>query len=252
MEQSKGVIDKVFEMLEVVASSQKPMSLADIVTKTEVNKTTAHRLLQSLVSKGYVSKNLEGKYVLGTKYIQLASYYINSLELQTEANPYLSVLYSQVNLTVVLGVLKDSRLVYVTKLDKYPTQKSFEKVGYIAPIYCSSIGKILLSALSGGELEEVLEDIQFEKFTENTITSERELKEHLKEVRKKCWGMDNEESAIDHRCIAVPIYDYTGSVVASVGVSGTKEQLPDEKLQTIIREVFLTANQISARMGYIV
>ncbi len=250
MEENVRVVDRIFSILEILAYAQKPMSLTTIVKKSELSKTTVYRLLQTMLEKGYVSKNLDGDYAIGSKFIELASYHINSLELQTEANPFLSVLYSQLNLSVHLGILDGFKLVYVTKLDLFPTRKSFAKIGYETPAYCSSIGKILLSMLSGKELEKFLDQCTFEKFTDNTITSASQLKKHLRQVRNQEWAMDNEESQLDHRCVAVPIYDHRGIAIASVGVSGNMTQLSDDKIPAIIREVSQTAKQISSRMGY--
>lgn len=250
MEENVRVVDRVFILLELLAYEQKPMSLSMIVQKSGLSKTTVYRLLQTMLEKGYVGKNLDGNYTLGAKFIELASYHINSLELQTEANPFLSVLYSQLNLSVHLGVLDGFKLVYITKLDIFPTTRNFAKIGYETPAYCSSIGKILLAMLSGKDLEAYLDQCHFQKFTDNTITNAAPFKKHLKQVRTQGWAMDNEESQLDHRCVAVPIYDYRGIAIASVGVSGDMNQLSDEKLPAIIREVTQTAQQISNRMGY--
>lgn len=250
MEDNVRVVDRIFCILEQLAYAQKPMTLSSLVKATSLSKTTVFRLLQTMLAKGYVAKNLDGNYTLGSKYIELASYHINSLELQTEAMPFLSVLYSQLGLSVHLGVLDGFHLVYIAKLDLYPTTHNFAKIGYESPAYCSSIGKVLLSMLSGNELGDFLDQCEFTRFTENTITSGSEFRKHLKKVRSQGWAMDNEESQIDHRCVAVPIYDYRGIAIASVGVSGTMSQLSDEKLPAIISEVMLTAKQISSRMGY--
>ncbi len=250
MEDNSRVVDRIFIILEILAYAQKPLSLAMIVKQSNLSKTTVHRMLQTLLEKGYASKNLDGNYTLGAKFIELASYHINSLELQTEANPFLSLLYSQLNLSVHLGVLDGFKLVYITKLDIFPTTRSFARIGYETPAYCSSIGKILLAMLSGEDLEAFLNQCEFQNFTKNTITNATQLKKHLKQVRKQSWAMDDEESQLDHRCIAVPIYDYRGVAIASVGVSGNMEQLSNDKLPTIIRELTQTAQQISKRMGY--
>lgn len=250
MEENVRVLERTFTILEVLAYAQKPISLASIVQKSELSKSTVHRLLQTLLEKEYVSKNLDGNYSIGSKFIELASYHINSLELQTEANPFLSVLYSQLNLSVHLGILDGFKLVYVTKLDLFPTARNFARIGYETPAYCSSIGKTLLAMLSGKDLESFLDQCEFEKFTDNTITTATQLKKHLRQVRTQGWAMDNEESQLDHRCVAVPIYDYSGVAIASVGVSGNMTQLSDDKIPAIIKEVTRTARQISKRMGY--
>ncbi len=250
MEQSVRVADRIFALLELVTYAQTPPSLSELSEKLGLSKSTVHRLLQSLLVWGYVEKKDDSTYTLGGKFIELAGHHINSLELQTEASPYLSMLYSQLELSVHLGVLEDYKLKYVTKLDRFPTTKNFARVGYETPAYCSSIGKCLLAALSGDDLSLYLKTRPFHRFTENTITDGQTLRGHLRTVRAQGYAMDLEEYQFGHRCCAVPIYDYRGNAIAAVGISGNTEQLSDDKLPGIIRELQQTAGQISVRMGY--
>lgn len=252
MEGNVRVADRIFSIIELLAYSQSPMPLSLIAQSLELSKSTVHRLLQSMLDRGYVVKTLNGHYTVGSKLIEVASYYINSLELHTEAGPFLSMLYSQINLSVHLGILEDYKLVYISKLDLYPTTKCFAKIGYQTPAYCSSIGKCLLAALSGKELEQFIDQCDFTRFTATTITDPEALKSHLRHVRLQGWAIDNEESQLDHRCIAVPIFDYRGTVIASVGISGTPDQISDEKIPILLHELQNTALQISRRMGYVV
>ncbi len=250
MESSVRVADRIFSLLEHVAYAPAPLSLTELSNELDLSKSTVHRLLQTLVLRGYMEKRSNGTYRLGGKFIELAGYHINSLELQTEATPYLSLLYSQLDLSVHLGVLEGYKLSYITKLDRFPTAKNFAKVGYETPAYCSSIGKCLLAALSGDEIEEYLQTHTFRRFTENTITDAQTFLSHLRTVRVHGYAMDKEEYQTDHRCVAVPIYDYRGGAIAAVGVSGNAEQLSDDKLAGIVFELKQTAEQISGRMGY--
>ncbi|MDO5574528.1 MAG: IclR family transcriptional regulator [bacterium] len=244
------VIDRLFDILELLAHAQQPMTLTDLVRASEMSKTTVFRLLQSMCDRGYVQKRKDGRYSLGPKFIELASYHINHLELQTEAKPFLAALYSELNLTVHLGTLDGDEIIYIEKMDLYPTQKSRSKVGYKTPAYCSSIGKCLMACLPGDELDEILYSCKFQKFTDTTIVNLYDFKNHLREVRKQGWAMDNGEHIPDHRCIGAPIYDYCGTAIASIGVSGSTDQITDEKIPMLVREVKEAARQISICMGY--
>lgn len=252
MDTNVRVIDRIFDIFELIANAEQPMSLTELVEKSEMSKTTVYRLLQTMCNRGYVQKSRNSRYSLGPKFMELASSHINHLELQTEAKPYLATLYSELNLTVNLATLDGDQIIYIEKMDLYPSKKTNANVGYKTPAYCSSIGKCLMSCLSGEELDKILFECKFQKFTENTIVNIYEFKKQLKEVRKQGWAMDDGEHMLGHRCVGAPIFDYLGTSIAAVGVSGDIAQITDEKLPMIVREVKETAAQISRAMGYIV
>ncbi|HOO28778.1 MAG TPA: helix-turn-helix domain-containing protein, partial [Lachnospiraceae bacterium] len=106
MEENVRLIERTFHILEVLSLSQQPMSLSEIVRESGMSKTTVYRLLTTMNEMGYIQKNNELRYSIGYKFMELASYHINHLELQTEAKPFLTSLYSELNLTVHLGTLE--------------------------------------------------------------------------------------------------------------------------------------------------
>lgn len=252
MEDTVRVMNRTFDIIEALSKSQEPMSLTDIVKATQINKSTAYRLLQAMHNRHYVEKSEKGLYSIGLKLVEVVSCHINGLELQTEAKPFLSTLRAELNLTVHLGILEAHEVIYIEKLDLYPTTRLYSQVGYRSPAYCSSMGKCLLSCLSGDEQDDALSHCKFEKFTQNTITSPKDFKQYLKKIRRQGWAMDDEEYLLGHRCVGAPIFDYRGDAVASISASGTISQISDEKLPFIVEQVKDTALQISKRMGYTV
>jgi IclR family KDG regulon transcriptional repressor len=251
MEDNVRVIDRVLDIIETLAHSNKPLRLSEIVAATDMSKSTVHRLLSSLLRRQYVSKTSDGKYTIGFQMIEAVSYHINSLELLTEAKPVLNSLLRELDLTAHLGILDGPDVVYLEKMDVYPGTRIYTQVGYRSPAFCSSIGKCLLSGLSGDELEEALYVCEFKQYTKNTITDIREFKRHLLVVRKQGWAMDNEEYQIGHRCIGAPIYDYRGVPVAAISASGSIANITQGRQQEIIRHVRDSAAVISRQMGYI-
>lgn len=250
MEQNVRVMDRTFDIIELLSQEQKPMSLTDISKATGISKSTVHRLLQAMHIRHYVEKDKNSCYSIGLKLVELVSYHINGLELQTEAKPFLSVLRSELNLTVHLGILQADEVIYVEKMDLYPTTMLYSQIGYRSPAYCSSMGKCLLSCLSGEELDEALFNCKFEQFTPNTITNSRNFKQYLKKVRQQGWAMDDEEYTLGYRCVGAPIYDYRGDAIASISASGPITQISNEKLPMIVEQVKEAAMQISRRMSY--
>ena len=193
----------------------------------------------------------EGAYHLGPRLISLVGCYLNSLELIAEARPYLSQLTRELNLTAHLGVLDQTQVVYVEKLDSLPTGQLDDQIGFRVPAHCSSLGKCLLAALSGGELGEIMEHIRWERYTSRTLCAPAELQRCLRQVRSQGWAMDDREYNPDHRCIAAPIYDYRGEVIAAISASGSLVRLPDDFCPQVVRAVQQAAATLSRRLGYV-
>lgn len=245
------VLEKTFDILEELAHSRGPLGLNEISRRTGISKSTVHRLLQTLLSRGYAEQTQNNAYMIGPRMFHTLSYHINSLELHSEAKPHLITLQKALRLTVYLGVLDGP---FVSVIEREATDRAdevFTSVGKRNPAHCSSMGKCLLACLSKEELDEVLYGFSLEKFTPYTITSKAELVAHLHQVRKQGWAMDNEESELDHRCIAAPIFNYRGDAIAVISVSGTKREFPLEDVENISEQVVLAAQRISASMGYV-
>ncbi|MEG0757696.1 MAG: IclR family transcriptional regulator, partial [Raoultibacter sp.] len=188
---------------------------------------------------------------IGPMMFHTMSYHINSLELQTEAKPYLSVLKRTLGLTAHLGILDGLYVSYIEKEASDWGEEAYTEVGYRSPAYCSSMGKCLLACLSRAELEEVLYDCEFKAFTPNTFTRKDEFVKYLHQVRKQGWAMDREEYEIGHRCIAAPVFNYRGDAIAAVGVSGTADSILDENIENTVQQVVLAGKRISSCMGYV-
>lgn len=244
------VIDRTLDIIELLSTEQTGIGVTEISKRTNLHKTTVHRILSSLCSRNYVEKSKNGEYKIGLKLIEIAGCHINELELQTEARPYLLELSSKYNLTSHLGVLDGLDVVYIEKLETYTHMRLYNQIGFRTPAYCSSLGKCLLSSLSEQELDEIMVNCTFERFTANTICDINSLKNHLRNIRIQKWAMDNQEQIIGQRCIAAPIYDYRGDVIAAVSGSGNLEQLPDEKITAIADYIVNIAIEISKKLGY--
>lgn len=245
------VLERALDLLEELAESRSPVGLSDLSRRTGLSKTTVHRILGTLLERGYVKKTESGSYVIGPRLFNTLSYHINSLELHAEAKPHLHTLQKQLHLTVYLGVLDGP---FVSVIEREASDRSdevFTQVGRRLPAHCTSMGKCLLACLSSDELEEVLRESELVAHTAHTITRKRDLIQHLHEVRRRGWAFDNEESELNHRCLASPIYNYCGDAIAVIGVSGTKAELPDELIEGMAKQVVIAAERVSASMGYV-
>lgn len=251
MEQTVIVLGKTLDIIEYLSLADAPASLSQISKDTKISKTTVHRLLQTLLARHYVEKNSQQHYSIGWKLIQLVSNQINHLELQTEANPILTTLHSELNLSVHLGILVGHEVVYIEKMQSATRSQVYSNVGYRTPAHCSSMGKCLLSCMSGHQLDTFLHACPFEQYTSNTYTDSAKFRKYLKQVRHQGWAIDDQEYLLGHRCIGAPIYDYRGEAIASISASGSTIEISEDRIPFIATQVKDAALQISKRMGYI-
>ncbi|MDR1089162.1 MAG: IclR family transcriptional regulator [Coriobacteriales bacterium] len=249
-QQAVKVLNKAFDILESLAYSREPLGLSAVSRSAGVSKTTTHRILGTLCERGYADKTHEGAYTIGTKMFETLSYRIDSLELQAEAKPHLIALQRSLGLSAYLGVRDGSFVSIIEKAATDRVDEQFTQVGRRYPAHCSSMGKCLMACLSSSELDDVLYSVELRGFTPHTITNKQAFREHLHQVRKQGWATDMEESDLDHRCAAAPIFDYRGDIIAVTGVSGANADLPTADIEGIVRQVVLAAQRISSCMGY--
>ena len=250
VEENVRSAERMFDLLEIITLERAPIGLTELAEKANLSKTTTHRMMKTMCRRHYAEKTENAKYFLGPKVIELASYHISHLELHLIAMPLLAELYSRYELNVYLGKLVQNKIIYTQFMSQ---QISLENVpdGMGLPAYPSGIGKCLLAAFSGDELDEMLYKHPLVKYTEKTITDPAEYKRHINEVRTRGWALNDEESLKGMRFIAAPVYDFTGAPIAGISISGNLEEIPDDRILPMAEVVMATAATISKRMGYL-
>ncbi len=243
-------IERALDIIENAATGRDGKSLTEIAAQTDLHKSTVHRIIATLLKRGYLDKTEQGNYKVGLKLIEIASYYINDLELQTEARPYVANITSHLGLDAYLGILDGDKVVYIERMDVVSAVKLYSQIGHRVNAYCSSLGKCLLANYSNEELDEIMADCSFIKFTPNTITDMEGLRAELAKVRKQGWAIDDEEYEPGHRCVGAPIYDYKGDIIASISASGDKHVLTDDRIEEVAEYVMKAASEISKDLGY--
>lgn len=249
-EKGVQVLDRAFSILELLSTKKNGLGITDISKTLDLNKSTVHRIVSSLCERGYIEKTEDSNYKIGAKIVQLSSFYLNNLELNTEAKPYLLKLANELKLPVHLGILDGLHVVYIDKVDIINNIRLYSQIGKRIEAHCSALGKIILSCLSDDELLNVLKDYQFNKHTEKTIRNINELMEDLNKSRIRGYAIDDEEHDLEIRCIAAPIFDYKNRPIAAISVSGSLNTLPSSNDKEIGNMVAEIAKEISKRLCY--
>ncbi len=244
------VLEKAFDLIEIISRENGGVSLSEITRDSGFNKSTAYRILQTMVDRKYVERDDKGCYRIGSKLVEVISCYISRLELHTESRPYLWQLSNRLHLSAILAVFSDHSSILVDKMEFVHDYSNYKEIGSRPPTYCTAHGKLMLSCLSSGELDYEISKMNFVSYTINTLCSREALIEDLHKIRARGYAVDNEEHEYNQRCIATPIFDYRGEAVAALTVSGTCVQINKDNIETIAGEIMKAAHKISRRMGY--
>ena len=236
------------KIITCVAQSEKELGISEISRIVDLNKNMVFRILNSLESVGWVYCN-EQKYGLTLLPFQLSSSALSRMNLNTASLP---VLYELLNLTgecTYLGVLHQDKVLYLQHLDGLKDVRVAGRVGGTYDLHCSAPGKVLL-AYAEPEFIEEYAGRSHEKRTANTLTKKEMLLSHLETVRAQGYATDCEEFGSGITCVAAPIFDYTGKVVAAIGCSAfTPDGDHDKIISQLQPKVCAAAQKISIRLG---
>jgi IclR family KDG regulon transcriptional repressor len=244
------VLDRALDIAELLSREQHGLSLTDIAGRLGLNKSTVHRLLQSLKSRGYIEKTDVGTYRLGMEWIELSSVYLNNLELKTEAQPLLRELAGLAKNTVFLAMLQDDEVVYIDKMETHNSLRKYSIIGRRAPLYCTALGKAMLTGRSENEIRQEFAHRKLKRYTPKTFTDVDRLAAEIERTRARGWSIDDEEYEKGIRCIGAPIRDYRSQVIGAVSTSGSVTMVPRQSVKEIGGHVKKAALEISRRMGY--
>ncbi|MCK8828297.1 IclR family transcriptional regulator [Natroniella acetigena] len=243
-------VDRALDILEILVKVQRPITLSELSKRADLNISTAHRLLNTLVMRGFAAQEESGKYKLGLHLFEIAGTLENSMDLKTIVKPYLEEIVEECNETVNLVILDQGEVLYVDQVESTNMIRMFANVGSRGPAHSLGAGKVLLSYLDEEQLDQVLAQIDLTEFTANTITDPAELKKELIKIREQGYAIDFEEMEEGVRCVAAPIKDSNGEVVAAISVSGPNIRITEQVLyEEMVPLVTKKAEEISNKLA---
>jgi IclR family KDG regulon transcriptional repressor len=237
-------------LLKAFSEEQVEIGISDLAKRLGVAKSTVHRLAVTLVADGMLEQNPDtGKYRLGLSLFRLGSLVRRRMNVSNEARPLLRELREKVNETVHLAVLDGAEIMYVFNLESTQAIRMRSDVGVRKPAYCTAEGQAILAYQPPEVIEHVVSHGLAAR-TPQTVTDPLALKKVLEGIRARGCAIEDEESELGMRCIAAPVYNDAGEVVAAVGLAGPVSRLSKKALSTYIPHVIETAAAISARLGH--
>lgn len=252
MEQEKGGVQsvaRIFAIIELLAAHPGGMSLQQLAAESGLAKSTAHRLLASLIQLGYaVQDSFTTHYRLTLKMFELSSGIVNDLDVMGVARPHLDRLANRSGEAVHLVIRDGADIVYIYKAEAGGMRMS-SRVGMRSPMYCTGVGKAMLATLPYREVEQVWAQSRPKKLTEHTITTLPRLLEQLAQVRADGYAVDDEENELGIRCIALALPGPSGKAEAAFSISGLVPHMGPERLEQLAALTLDTRGAILRDLG---
>jgi DNA-binding IclR family transcriptional regulator len=243
-------IQKAGDLLALFDRDHTEWGVREVASKLKIAKSSTHDLMSSLAQLGFLNKTEDNRYRLGWKLVTLSETLLATTELRKEARPVLEDLASQYRETIHLAVLDNTKAVYVDKLEgRQAVRVELTSLGARLYAHCSALGKVLLAFKDEVEVKRIIKTAGLPRFTDNTITNENDLLQELAKIRKQGFSYDLEEILPDLCCVAAPIYNHKGQVIAAVSMSLPAYRF--KRSQNEFRDgVIRAAKRISKRLGF--
>lgn len=246
------VMGKIFAVLEYFVErggKQRSAAFVEVAEAVPFARTTVHRILYSLEKLGYIEKDdIKSHYHLTAKFFDLTGPAIHFRRLQSVSKSVMQNLLLRFGETINLGVLDDGQVAYLEVLQSPSALRIAAIPGERNPFHCTSLGKAMAAFLPEKELEALFEQQPLIRRTPKTITQKKHLLEHLASVRERAVALDMEENLTGVICVAAPIFDHTGRVIAGLSVSGPATRM-ESKLAQVQDELKGSAQTLSRMLS---
>src|SRR5215471_2770098 len=231
-------------LLKAFSEDEVEIGISALARRLGLAKSTVHRLAVTLVSEGLLEQNGEnGRYQLGIALFRLGALVRRRMNVSNEARPYLYDLREKINESVHLAILDETEIMYVYNLE------GTHAIGVRKPAYCTAEGQAILAFQPNDVVDRVI-DAGLKPRTPKTITSAEKFIKALGATRQRGCAIEDEESEIGMVCIAAPIRDDSGDVVAAVRIAGPQTRLSKKSIAAVMPHVIATADLVSVRLGY--
>jgi IclR family acetate operon transcriptional repressor len=246
---SIAVLDRALDVLEALADGNEPLGVTELARRVGATKSAAYRILANLERRGYVGKDATtARYSLGTRLAYLGQRSLGTFDLRQVARPILEELNRRFHETVNLGVLEGNEVVYIDMIESQHGLRMAARVGARDFVHSTALGKAMLAFLPPEAVEHRLRH-PLPARTAHTITVPALLAAELDRVRARGVAEDHAENELGARCVAAPIFDHAGSVIAAISVSSPESRLDDSRAAEVAAAVQTAAQEITRRVG---
>ena len=245
-----SVLARGLVLLDSLADSGEA-GVAELSRRVKIDPSQVHRALRVLQQSEYVEQDSRTKkYRLASRVVELASSYLKRVDIRVEARPVLLQLQEVTTHTAHLAILSRHYSVVIDQ-ERGPSANSLDIVmGDMDPLHATALGKVLLAYLDAAMLAQILADLEYAPLTTRTVQAEADLRQQLVEIRTQGYATDQEEAYRGVCCVAAPVFNWTGKVIAALSVSGPSWAIDQERLPALTHRVLTAANTLSQRLGH--
>ena len=241
------VIERMFTLMNVLASKEEAVTLKEISEKTNLHPSTAHRLLNDLATGRFVDRPQPGSYRLGMRLLELGNLVKNRLNVRDAALVPMRELHKLIQQPVNLSMRQGDEIVYIERAySERSGMQVVRAIGGRAPLHLTSVGKLFLAADEPQRVRAYATRTGLNGHTKNSLTQLTALERELAKVRQWGHAHDNEELELGVRCMAAGVFDDQGTLVAGLSISAPAERLDAEWLP----KLQATALEISETLGF--
>ncbi len=253
-EKTNYVIQSVAHALDVMeqfCEQSGELGVTELSKRLKLHKNNVFRLLATLESRGYIEQNRATEnYRLGIRCLQLGQSYVQHMGLLLQAGPIMAELVRQSRETVYVAILRRGSVVPVEVVEADRPVRIVPQLGETLPLHCTAAGKAFLAFEADDELRALVPET-LQKFTERTPADRAALQQQLKTVASNGYAIDMGEHVEDVRAVAVPIRDYTRTVVSTLAVAGPAYRFQAERIDKELAPLVVKAGrELSSRLGF--
>lgn len=234
------------QIIDILVNSSSPCSITELAVMLEIDKSSVSRLVQTMKNYGYIQQAKDSRaYTIGKRIFAIGWQLTNRYALRETAKPYLDYLAEQTDECAHIGIYSSGKALVT---DDVQSETSSLRVvgqsGRLIHLHNTAIGKCLI-AFGDFPLPKELPMI-----TTKTMTGLRDLEEELAKIRQEGYAVDDEENEYGVRCVAAPVFDEMGIVIATIGISGPTVRVTYDKLEGLIQVVKDVAIRLSSEFGF--
>ena len=224
-------LQRGLDMLELLGKHAEGLALCELAQALRLPRSTAFNLAQTLTRLGYATQREDtGKYRLGLKMFEIGADAMHQVDVMELIRGCMAEIHHKINETMHLGVRAEQDTLYIDKLDSTQSIRMTSYVGSRAPLYCTALGKAILSTMDDDEVRRLYADVPMTALTPHSITSLDRLLEQLAEVRSRGYAVEREESNENVCCVAIPLRNREGRAVYALSVSAPSFRMGEEAI----------------------
>jgi DNA-binding IclR family transcriptional regulator len=239
-------------ILEVLSAHPDGLTLSEISRSLALPKSSTHALLHNLLERDYLMDGRRDRtYRLGPRLFQLGNAYVHGIDLVADGQETVRAVSRRCDETVHLATLEGRDVLYVAKEEGTSYIRMVSALGQRVPAHGTGVGKMLLSSLTEEELSALYPpEYPPQQMTARTIADLSAMKVELGRTRERGYALDDEESTVGLRCVAAPVYDAAGTMVAAMSISVPVARWSRNRQDELLALVLAGTRELSARLGY--